>query len=308
MMKKFFSILIAALLLVTSAQAAEYTTTTVDDAAEKMGAATEKFYASLPTAKGEYKSSRRPILLEGAMNTETEKLVRALKNPVAYRELNYLFVAGTYKNYPVVVVRTEQGMANAAASTALAIKKFKPAAVINQGTAGGHDPALKIGDLVIAEKTFNCFAIKTPRTALGTGAELTKQKMRGTYAYDAASGTFQPCKEYFPDAKLFNVAKKIADTHKNFNVTCGVICSSDAWLENLDFINFLHETYGSNCEEMETASAAQICKTAGVPFLGVRVISDNTTRTPAYDPHAATIAQDFVLLVVEDYIRDVLKR
>ena len=307
-MKKIFSILIAALLLVTSAQAAEYTTTTADSAADMAGAAAEKFYATLPAAKGEYKSLRRPILIEGAMNTETEVLVRALKNPVTYRELNYLFVAGTYKNYPVVVVRTEQGMSNAAASTALAIKKFNPIAVINQGTAGGQDGALKIGDLVIAEKTLNCFAIKTPRTALGTGAELTKQEMRGTYAYDAASGTFQPCKEYFLDAKLFNVAKKIADTHKNFNVTCGVICSSDAWLENLDFINFLHETYGSNCEEMETASAAQICKTAGVPFLGVRVISDNTTRTPAYDPHAATIAQDFVLLVVEDYIRDVLKR
>ena len=297
-MKKFFSILIAALLLVTSAQAAEYTTTTADSAVDMAGAAAEKFYATLPAAKGEYKSRQRPILIEGAMNTETEVLVRALKNPVTYRELNYLFVAGTYKNYPVVVVP----------STALAIKKFNPIVVINQGTAGGQDPALKIGDLVIAEKTFNYFAIKTPRTALGTGAELTKQEMRGTYAYDAASGTFQPCKEYFPDAKLFNVAKKIADTHKNFNVTCGVICSSDAWLENLDFINFLHETYGSNCEEMETASAAQICKTAGVPFLGVRVISDNATRSPAYDPASATIAQDFVLLVVEDYIRDVLKR
>lgn len=208
MMKKFFSILIAALLMVTSAQAAEHTTTTADNAAEKMGAPTEKFYASLPTAKGEYKSSRRPILLEGAMNTETEKLVRALKNPVAYRELNYLFVAGTYKNYPVVVVRTEQGMANAAASTALAIRKFNPLAVINQGTAGGHDGALKIGDIVLGEKIFNCFAIKTSRTAVGTGAELTNQEMRGTYAFDTTSGTFQPNKEYFPDAKLFDVAKR----------------------------------------------------------------------------------------------------
>ncbi|MBQ3336950.1 MAG: 5'-methylthioadenosine/S-adenosylhomocysteine nucleosidase [Selenomonadaceae bacterium] len=303
MMKKIFSILIAALLMVTSAQAAEYTTTTADNAAEKMGAATEKFYASLPIAKGEYKSSRRPILLEGAMNTETEVFVRALKNPVAYRELNYLFVAGTYKNYPVVVVRTEQGMANAAASTALAIKKFNPVAVINQGTAGGHDGALKIGDIVLGEKIFNCFAIKTPRTALGTGAELTNQEMRGTYAFDETSGTFQPNKEYFPDAKLFNVAKKISDAHKNFNVTSGVICSSDAWLENLDFINFLHETYGSSCEEMETASVAQICKNAGVPFLGIRVISDNAVHSQAYEPAVATIAQDFTLLVVEDYIR-----
>ena len=308
MMKKFFALVIAALLFMTGAQAAEYTTTTADNAAEKMGAPIEKFYATLPTAKGEYKSSRRPILLEGAMNTETEVFVRALKNPVAYRELNYLFVAGTYKNYPVVVVRTEQGMANAAASTALAIKKFKPIAVINQGTAGGHDGALKIGDIVLGEKTFNVFAIKTTRTALGTGAELTNQEMRGTYAFDETSGTFQPNKEYFPDAKLFNVANKISDAHKNFHVTGGVIASADSWIENLDFINFLHETYGSSCEEMETASVAQICQNAGVPFLGIRVISDNAIHSQEYKPGAAKIAQDFTLLVVEDYIRDVLKR
>ena len=308
MMKKFIALLIAAWLMATGAQAAEHTTTTADNAAEKMGAPTEKFYASLPTGKGEYKSSRRPILLEGAMNTETEKLVRALKNPVAYRELNYLFVAGTYKNYPVVIVRTEQGMENAAASTALAIKKFNPIAVINQGTAGGHDPALKIGDIVIGEKVINYTAIKTAHTALGAGAELTNQEMRGTYAYDEATKTFQPNKEYRPARPLLNTAFKVADEHDNFNTTAGTISSGDAWLENLDYMNFLHETYGSSCEEMETASAAQICQNADVPFLGIRVISDNVTISLAYDPAAATIAQDFVLLVVEDYIRDFLKR
>ena len=303
MMRKLFALVLAALLIITPAQAAQYTTEVADSATDMAGAAAEKFYATLPTAKGEYKSSRRPILLEGAMNTETEVFVRALKNPVAYRELNYLFVAGTYKNYPVVVVRTEQGLSNAAASTALAIKKFNPIAVINQGTAGGHDSALKIGDVVLGEKTFNVFAIKTPRTALGTGAELTRQEIRGTYAFDAASGKFQPCKEYFPDKTLLDISKQVAAANKNFHVTGGVISSADSWIENLDFINFLHETYGSTCEEMETVSAAQICQNAGVPFLGIRVISDNVTTTTTYDPHAAKIAQDFVLLVVENYIR-----
>jgi len=81
--------------------------------------------------KKKYKSKQRPILIEGAMNIEIEKFVRALKNPVVYNFSNYLFVAGTYKNYPVVVLRTEQGLANAAASTVIGIKEFNPIAVIN---------------------------------------------------------------------------------------------------------------------------------------------------------------------------------
>lgn len=307
-MKKFFALIIAALLFVTTpAYAQDSNVTNADDTADVLNASIESFYATLPVAKGDYKSRLRPILIEGAMNVETEIFVRALKNPVAYRELNYLFVAGTYKDYPVVVVRTEQGLANAAASTALAIKKFNPVAVINQGTAGGHDPALKIGDIVIAHKTFDMFAIKTARSEAGAGAELTNQEMRGTYAYDEGSGTFQPHNEFLADTTLFNIAFAVANSHEEFNAVSGTIGSSDAWLINMDYINFLHERYGSSCEEMETHSAAQVCHNAGVPFIGIRILSDNVTVNDDYVPETATTCQKFVLLVAEAYIRDVLK-
>ena len=60
---------------------------------------------------------------------------------------------------------------------------------------------------------------------------------------------------------------------------------------------------------METNIVAQICQNAGVPFIGIRVISNNvTTNNSRYVPESAKIGQDFVLLVVEDYIHDVLKR
>ena len=308
-MKKFFALIMAALFVAaTPAQAQPANAEVSNTSAKIMGAPVEKFYASLPKAKGNYKSRVRPILIEGAMNTETEILIRALKNPVAYRELHYLFVAGTYENYPVVVVRTEIGMANAAASTALAIKKFNPVAVINQGTAGGHDPALNIGDIVIGERTFDQTAYKSDYAAAGAGVDLTRQEMRGGYAYDQTSGTFKTRKEYFPDATLLKIAKEAAAANDNFNVVTGVIATGNIWLSNIDYISFLHETYGSSCEEMETNAVAQICQNAGVPFIGIRVLSNNITVNKEYVPATGTIAQNFVLLVAERYIRDVLKK
>ena len=58
---------------------------------------------------------------------------------------------------------------------------------------------------------------------------------------------------------------------------------------------------------METNAAAQVCQNAGVPFIGIRVLSDNITINAKYVPETAKTCQDFVLLVVEDYIRDVLR-
>lgn len=308
-MKKFFAFLLAIFFLTTTpAQATKQTIWHADNLSNAAGDTAEKFFKSLPKAKGEYKSRLRPILIEGAMNIETEVLVRALKNPVTYREMNYLFVAGTYKNYPVVVVRTEQGMANAAASTALAIKKFNPVAVINQGTAGGHDPALKIGDIVIGEKSFDYTAYKSAYSAAGEGTDITQQEMRGTYAYDAASGTFQPYKEYSAARPLLNTALKVADEHDEFNAVTGVIGTGDSWIQCIDHINFLHEKYGSSCEEMETNAVAQICQNADIPFIGIRVISDNITVNNDYVPETGIICQKFVLLVVENYIHDFLDK
>lgn len=292
----------------TPAQAADNGVELSDISAEKFNLPIEEFYATLPQAKGDYKSKVRPIVIEGAMNTETEVLIRALEKPVAYREMNYLFVAGTYKNYPVVIVRNEIGVANAAAATALAIKKFNPVAVINQGTAGGHDSALKIGDIVIGGKSFDYTAFRSAYSAAGAGVDLTNQESIGTYAYDKASGKFQAYTEYFADPTLLKIAKETAAANKNFNVVTGVIGSGNTWLECIDYINFLHEKYGSSCEEMETNPAAQICQNAGVPFIGIRVLSDNVTNDNKYVPETAKISQDFVLLVVENYIRDVLKK
>lgn len=74
----------------------------------------------------------------------------------------------------------------------------------------------------------------------------------------------------------------------------------------VDYIDFLHERYGSSCEEMETSAAAQVCQNAGVPFIGIRVLSDNITVNKEYVPATGTIAQNFVLLVVAEYIGKVL--
>jgi adenosylhomocysteine nucleosidase len=54
---------------------------------------------------------------------------------------------------------------------------------------------------------------------------------------------------------------------------------------------------------METAGAAQIAGSFQVPFLGLRVLSNNITNGDAYDARAAEACQEYTLEIVKEYIR-----
>ena len=72
----------------------------------------------------------------------------------------FVFYKGTVDNYPVIVAKTGKGMENTAAATAVAIEKYKPQAIINQGTSGGHDPNLNVFDIVLGKQVANIGSLK----------------------------------------------------------------------------------------------------------------------------------------------------
>ncbi|MBQ7198437.1 MAG: 5'-methylthioadenosine/S-adenosylhomocysteine nucleosidase [Selenomonadaceae bacterium] len=264
-----------------------------------------KFLNSLPQ-ESNYNSFQRPILIEGATNIEIDKFVYALKNPAVHKILNYVYIAGTYKNYPVIVARTEQGMENSAVVTALAIENFNPIAVINQGMAGGDSADAKVNSIVIGNKFLNGSAYVTANTAEGAGVKITSQELRGTFAYDNDAKIFQLHQEYFADSTLLKIAEDVAASNKNFVTLTGTIFSANSWFQGVDHLKFIHAKYGSLCEEMEGSAAAQICKSLNVPFIGIRAISNNSITAQSFYQDAAITSQDFVLLVVEKYIEEVL--
>lgn len=293
-MKKFFTLIVSIIFFVTcnvaNAATGELTNAQV---IEKVEQNIEK----IPVAKSAYKIHQRPIMIQGAMSSEIGTLIKSLRSPVIYKHMNYVYIAGTYKNYPVVIARTEQGMENAATVTALGIEHFNPIAIINQGTAGGYVPTLHRGDIVIAEKTFNYSAYHID--------EKLNRDFYGTYAYNSAKETFQEQTEFFSDTKLLKISKEVADSHKEFNTAVGVIASSDTWTSNSKLMKFMNEHHGVLCEEMETASAAQICKSSNVPFIGIRVISNNYTNGEEHSISTVYNAQRFTLYVVASLIQAV---
>ena len=246
-----------------------------------------------------------PILVQGALQMETSLLVASLDDVRADTTGPWMFWRGTLDGHPVVVSRTRMGTAHAAAATALAIERYHPSAIINTGTAGGHDPSLRVGDLVLGVNAVTLGAYKTPYRLAGAGSNalawraLDLVERPGDADGELHEGTTT---RLAGDTALLGAARRVAKTYTHGRVLEGVIGSSDIWNEELDRIAYFHRTLGTAVEEMETAPAAQIARLYHVPFLGIRAVTANVTNGGVYDAQTAAYCQDFVLHVIRVYL------
>jgi adenosylhomocysteine nucleosidase len=247
----------------------------------------------------------RPLVVQGAMPSETEKLASCLDNVAIEKIGGWTFWRGTVDGYPVIVSRTLKGTANAAAATAIAIEHFNPIAIINQGTAGGHEPSLHLYDIVLGNSAVSLGAFRSPYRPAGAGSNALDWVPLNLMASAGSAGndsTARRVARFSGDSLLLVVARRAEKLHTRGHVVGGVIGSSDMWNDEIDLIGRYHMKYGTSVEDMETASAAQIAGTFHVPFLGIRVVSDNTTNGDAYDPRTGEACQDYVFQVVKSYI------
>jgi adenosylhomocysteine nucleosidase len=247
----------------------------------------------------------RPVIVQGAMRSETETLAASLNNVSVEKVGGWTFWRGTLEGYPVIVSRTLRGIANAAAATTIAIEHYNPIAIINQGTAGGHEPSLHLYDIILGTSAVSLGAFKTPYRAGGAGSNalnwtpLNMMSPEGAAASDSAGRRVAR----FPgDSVLLAAARRVAGLYKQGRVVDGVIGSSDMWVDEIDLIEKYHTKYGSSVEDMETASAAQIASLFHIAFVGIRVVSDNTTNGDAYDPKTGAACQDYIHEVVKAYV------
>ncbi|MBR1658337.1 MAG: 5'-methylthioadenosine/S-adenosylhomocysteine nucleosidase [Synergistaceae bacterium] len=254
-----------------------------------------------------YESGLPPILVQGAMNVETDRLISALDDPKPYTIGHWNYTAGTIDGYPVVVSVMRCGTVNATAATVLAIETFKPCAVIQQGTAGAHDPDLRRGDIVIASDCFNVGAWKSSPSSEDEGVDYRAIELLSVNFYDEYDSVSQDTAFLPSDKKLTDLAFSLKEKHKGGKVVSGRIATSNTWENRIDRVKFLHEKFDSSCEEMECFAAASICRIYGVPFLGVRIISNSVLTGENFIPETGRDCQDFVIELLRHYIKEMKK-
>lgn len=239
-----------------------------------------------------------------------EFAVRAEKG-FAKTEINGLaFWRGTYGGREVVVFRTGVSMVNAAYQLQLALDRFPITHVLFAGVAGGVDPALHIGDVVVPER----WAYHAEAAYLnedGKGGYVLPEYLTARYenfgmifpadVSVAREGQpeFRRQPAFAADPLLLAAAKKAvgklpAMRKAGREVTVavgGVGVTGPVFVDNANYRAWIFRVWQAHCLDMESTALAQVAWANKKPFLIVRGLSDLAGAQHGRNPIDANEAQ-----------------
>lgn len=192
------------------------------------------------------------ILIIAAMQKELTLLLNLIVSPKEVSVEGHRCYIGQVGSHEVIAAKCGIGKVNSALATQLLIKNFQPDLVINSGVAGSVDESMTIGDILVADKVAYHDVWCGPGTLYGEA--------------DGCPLFFSP--HIMPDQILKN-DKSIG------NISTGLICSGDKFITSPDEVMVIkhHFPDALGCD-MESASIAQTCFKANVPFMIIRIMSD----------------------------------
>lgn len=245
--------------------------------------------------------------LLGAFGAEVTLVKQTLKKSKTVVVDGVSFTTGRIGKQRVVVAETGIGKVNAAMTTALLLDHFRPQRVLFTGIAGGTNPDLQPGDIVIGRQT-----------AHHDYGSITDKNTPTRQTRNAITYAFNPV--YFPaDSNLLLLAQRVSKTvpfegiplasgevsKRPVQVMTGTIVTGDVFVASAAKVSSLRADFGADATEMEGAAVAQVCYQIQVPHLIIRSLSDRADAEAhlaldKFYPTAARNSAKLVIAIVEN--------
>jgi len=224
------------------------------------------------------------LAIMGAMEEEIKPLLSHFTEVKENEYANNIYYEAKYNEINVVIAYSKIGKVFSTLTASTMIQKFGCDTLLFSGVAGGINPSLKIGDLIVANK-------------------LTQHDLDIT-AFGHPHG-FVPGGEVYiiTDTKLNTIALEVAKEN-NISIIEGIIATGDQFICDEAKKNFIKTTFEADALEMEGASVAVVCNALNVPCLILRAISDTADMDAGFnfDEFLETSAKnsaDFLVKIID---------
>ena len=226
----------------------------------------------------------------GAMQSEVDGLKKIMAQAETKTVSSVEFVKGKISGIDIVVAQAGVGKVNAALTAQTMILVYGVDKIINIGVAGGLEPSLKIGDVVIADKVCEHDMDTTPLGDLPgfiTGLDRV----------------YMECDKEITELLYESSCEMDIHTVK------GTIASGDQFIsDNLQRTRII-DTFNGYAAEMEGAAIGHVCTMNNVPFCVLRAISDGANDDSVMDfPTFVKMAADRSIEIIKIMLNKMQER
>lgn len=221
--------------------------------------------------------AERPLGVICAMPTEIEHLRQALDSSGRIQHGGFGFDEGRLDGRRVVLVESGVGKVNAALVATLLLTEFDCPTLILSGVAGGLDPALGIGDVVVGERLiqhdYGAMIAGRLRSYRAGSLPIGDGDGRLDFALDpGVRDALHRALDGFRLPKL--PAAAAGGKARTPAVRFGTIVSGDQFINCEATRNRLFSGFSAQAVEMEGGAVAQVAERFGADCVVVRSLSD----------------------------------
>jgi adenosylhomocysteine nucleosidase len=265
-----------------------------------------------------------------AFQAEQLVLQNALQNRRTYVVNGITFETGSIEGAPVVLFHTGISMVNAAMTTRLALDRFKVTRIVFSGIAGGTNPELAMGDVIVPDQWSEYFESIFAREENGryllprfADEAVTNFGMIFPQPVQIVSGTEKPKKQlWFPvDERLLAIAKAVSGSVQLNRCTGNHRClrqepriviggngvSGQAFVDNAAFREYAYRSFNAQALDMESAAVAHVAYINTTPFIAFRSLSDlaggDTGENKFTDEAFLQLASDNAAIFVKAFVK-----
>ena len=251
-----------------------------------------------PAAAHDARDDVRRIAVVSAFAPEMSVLRAELQNAAAHSINGVEFVVGTLEGQNVVLFLSGISVVNAAMTVQLALDHFTIERIVFSGIAGGVDPDLHIGDVVIADRwgqylealfareveggwakppffdyPFPNFGMIFPRSVTVRRAGVDAPETRFWFPVDEA--LLALARDAVAEVELSQCQGYGGCLEWEPRIIIGGPgVSGGAFIDNAAFREYTFKTFGARVLDMESAAVAHVAYANDVPFVAVRSLSD----------------------------------
>ena len=204
----------------------------------------------------------------------------ALKAELDHQETTVLagldFDRGLLDGHQIVLAEAGIGKVNTAVVTTLLASHFDVGVLVFSGVAGGLDPDLHIGDLVIADRAIQHDAgvIENDRLQPYQAGHVPFFNPTDEMGYAADPAMIDRIRQALDGLDFPPLEAAAGGSGDAARIAYGAILAGDQYIHCETTRERLHRTFEAKAVAMEGGAMAQVAERFGLPWLEIRALSD----------------------------------